>query len=98
MLPAYSPSARAATPSLASSGPMLPSALNPSQLGPPVLHSGGQAASAGRSAPPPTLLSTPRMVSAVRLAHPTVVGQEGAGRGEWGKPCYPSRRQTTGGL
>src|SRR6266481_1922461 len=91
--PAYSPSARAAAPLLASSGPMPPSALNPARLAPPASHSGGRAASAGCSAPPPTPLLTPRMMSVVRLARPTAVGREGAGRGEWGKPHHPSQRR-----
>src|SRR6266481_7932820 len=57
--PVYSPSAHAAAPLFASSSPMLPSALNPARLAPPVSRSGGQAASTGRSAPPPTPLLTP---------------------------------------
>src|SRR6266481_3139052 len=77
--PAYSPSAHAAAPLFASSGPMLPSALNPTRLAPPASCSGGRAASAGRSAPPPTPLLTPRMMSAVGLARPTAVGREEAG-------------------
>src|SRR6266481_263708 len=52
--PAYSPSDRAAAPWSASSGPTPPSALNPAWLAPPVSHSGGRAAFAGCSAPPPT--------------------------------------------
>src|SRR6266481_3272839 len=86
MPPAYSPSARAAAPLSASSGPMPPSALNPARLAPPASRSGGQAASTGHSVPPPTPLLTPQTMSAVGLAHPTAVGQEKAGQGEWGKP------------
>src|SRR6266481_294177 len=95
-LPVYSPSARAAAPWFASSGPMPPSTLNPAWLAPPASRSGGRAASAGRSAPPPTPLLTPRTMSAVRSACPTVVGREGAGRGEWGKPRHLSWRRTAG--
>src|SRR6266481_8771100 len=98
MPPAYSPSDRAAAPWSASSGPMPPSALNPTRLAPPVSRSGGRAASAGRSAPQPTPLLTPRTMSAVRLARPTAVGREGAGRGEWGRPHHPSQRRTAGGF
>src|SRR6266481_3627200 len=98
MPPAYSPSDRAAAPWSASSGPTPPSALNPTWLAPPALRSGGRATSAGHSAPPPTPLLTPRTMSAVRSARPTVVGQEGAGQGEWGRPRHPSQRRTVGRL